>query len=128
MKAGTKPDVNDRAQVGEQAVKDGGNGGSFARAPAEEGNALCVRAQPCVNVAESPLQVILLRKSLRCHSQLCAELSMPEVRYVSGSCAISDRIAVDMDCNCAFHDTFRYMQPCGLHVTSRPGKVTTAAF
>ena len=43
------------------ALEDGVDGGPLARAPAEEGDALRVRAQARVHVAEGALQVVLLR-------------------------------------------------------------------
>ena len=44
----------------EQAVEDGGDSGALARTTAEEGDALRMRAQASVDVAEGALQKILL--------------------------------------------------------------------
>lgn len=55
------PDVCHRARVVLDAAEDGVDGGALARAPAEERDALRVRAQPRVHVAQRALQVVLLR-------------------------------------------------------------------
>ena len=47
----------------EQAVEDGGDSGALPRTTAEEGDALRMRAQPSVDVAEGALQKILLGNS-----------------------------------------------------------------
>ncbi len=58
---GAAPDVNHSGQMPHERVEAGGDGRALARAAAEEGDALRVRAQARVHVSECALQVVLLR-------------------------------------------------------------------